>query len=383
MAVAGKSVKTSGMKELRDDIRQKQFRRVYLLFGDEDYLVRQYRRELIRAVCPEDNAMNLNIHRDDTLDWNAVQDEILSMPFFAERRMVVLDDTKLFMAGRKKSSGAEESRDADSKDDMAQETGAADDNGGNLSAAIAQFLTNIPESTVVLFTERPDERKAGGQKGKSSVDKRGRLYKAVVKQGLAVEFTSPDEGMLRKWVLGKLGEKKIRITQSTLDAFLMMTGTDMSHINTECEKIISYAGEGGVIRREDLMSLTSEILEGKIFRMLDMISQRDIRGALDLYDDLLALKESETKILILLMRQFAQLFQVRSILDSGGSVLRVTQELGLSRWQAEKAVRQAAGFSSDNLRGILEECASMQEKIQSGHMDKRLGLEMLILRCAG
>ena len=349
MAVAGKSVKTSGMKELRDDIRQKQFRRVYLLFGDEDYLVRQYRRELIRAVCPEDNAMNLNIHRDDTLDWNAVQDEILSMPFFAE----------------------------------AQETGAADDNGGNLSAAIAQFLTNIPESTVVLFTECPDERKAGGQKGKSSGDKRGRLYKAVVKQGLAVEFTSPDEGMLRKWVLGKLGEKKIRITQSTLDAFLMMTGTDMSHINTECEKIISYAGEGGVIRREDLMSLTSEILEGKIFRMLDMISQRDIRGALDLYDDLLALKESETKILILLMRQFAQLFQVRSILDSGGSVLRVTQELGLSRWQAEKAVRQAAGFSSDNLRGILEECASMQEKIQSGHMDKRLGLEMLILRCAG
>ena len=51
MARAVKKEKPSGAKELREDIRQKHFRRVYLLYGEEEYLVRQYRQELIKAVC--------------------------------------------------------------------------------------------------------------------------------------------------------------------------------------------------------------------------------------------------------------------------------------------------------------------------------------------
>jgi DNA polymerase-3 subunit delta len=242
MARAVKKEKPSGAKELREDIRQKHFRRVYLLYGEEEYLVRQYRQELIKAVCGEEDSMNLNIHRDDHLDWSTIQDEILSMPFFAQYRMVVLDDTKLFLSGRKTDSGAkeeaEEAGDAiGDMSDSAEERNGSDDAG--LSAAIASFLPRIPETTVVLFTERPDEKKPGGQKGKSSVDRRGKLFKSVAKCGLAAEFSTPDEQELRKWVLGKLGAEKIRITQETLNVFFSMTGTDMSHIHTETQKLIN------------------------------------------------------------------------------------------------------------------------------------------------
>ena len=69
MAGKGKQAKASGMQQVREDIRQKTFRRVYLFYGDEAYLVRQYRGELIRAVCPEEGSMNLNIHREEHPDW--------------------------------------------------------------------------------------------------------------------------------------------------------------------------------------------------------------------------------------------------------------------------------------------------------------------------
>lgn len=369
----------SDMKALQEDIRLKKFRRVYLLYGEEEYLVQQYRRELIRAVCGDGDSMNLNIHREDHLDWNTVQDEILSLPFFAEYRMVVLDDTKLFRPGRKTGGGA---------GDFAEENGAEpepDSGGGSeadLSAAVAQFLPGIPDSTVVLFTEHADEKKPGGQKGKTAVDKRSRLFKAVGKCGLAVSFSTPDEPVLRKWVLAKLGAEKIRITNETLDTFLSMTGTDMSHISTETQKLISCAGYGGIIRTEDVKELTSEILESRIFRMLDLLSLGDRRGALDLYDDLLQVKEPPVKILILIMRQFDQLMLVRSILDDGGSIGRVMEELGTGRWQADKAMRQAAGFSLASLRRMVEECVRMQERAQSGQIDMRLGLELLIMKSA-
>ena len=103
MAAAGKKeLSSEEMNTLIEDIRQKRFRRVYLFYGEEEYLVQQYRKELIRAVCGEEDSMNLNIHLSGILDWNAVQDEILSMPFFFSFLRVVLDDRKLFCAGREK-----------------------------------------------------------------------------------------------------------------------------------------------------------------------------------------------------------------------------------------------------------------------------------------
>ena len=388
MAGSGKKEKPSGTKELQEDIRSNQFRRVYLLYGEEEYLVRQNRQKLIRAVTGEGDSMNLNIHRDDHLDWSAVQDEILSMPFFAPFRMVVLDDTGLFCADRKSGSGTKAepgSGDEDAPSDTpGPEPEETDAGGSTLSAQVASFLSRIPETTVVLFTERPDEKKADGQKTKTSVDRRGKLFRAVSKYGLAVEYRAPDEQTIQKWVLGKIGAEKVRITQDALETFLSMTGTDMSHISAETEKLISCAGPGGVVRREDVEALTSEILEGKIFRMLDLIAQHDRKGALDLYNDLLLIKEKPIKIYYLLVRQLEQLFLAATILKEGGSWSGVMEGLGLGqKWQVEKIIRQARGFSLTSLRYALEECARIQEKAQSGHLDMRLGLEMLILKCSG
>ncbi len=388
MAKPKKDLNTSGMNELREDIKNKKFRRVYLLYGSEDYLVGQYRKQLIEAVCGDNTTMNLNIHRDENLDWGQLQDEILSMPFFAEYRMVVLDDTKLFMAKKKASSKEENTEDVQvdaSGQDAApdNEADGAGADSGELAAMLTAFIPKIPETCVVVFTEQPDEVKPGGQKGKSSVDKRSAMYKAVAKCGLAVEFSPPDEEMLRKWVFSRLSAEKIQITSGAVETFMRMVGNNMSHISTETEKLISYAGHGGSIHTEDVRALTSEILEGKIFRMLDLISQHDRKGALELYDDLLQLKESPTKILILMMRQIDKLLLVRSILDNGGSIARVMEALGQSRWQADNAIRQARGFSRAALRETVEEGTKMQEKAQSGQIDMRLGLEILILKFTG
>ncbi len=382
-----KDLKTSGINELRDDIKNKSFRRVYLLYGAEDYLVTQYRRALIDAVCGDNATMNLNIHRDEKLDWGQLQDEILSMPFFAEHRMVVLDDTKLFMMKKKASAkddgenpeSPQTDTDAHSEEDTAALESEEED-AGKLSAAIAAFIPNIPETCVVVFTELPDEIKANGEKGKTHVDKRNKLYKAIAKYGLAVDFSAPDDKMLRSWIISKLGKEKIQIRPDTLDLFIRMVGNNMSHISTETEKLVSYAGRGGTIRTEDVEALTSELLEGKIFRMLDLLSQHDRTGALELYDDLIRIKEPPVKILIMLVKQIDKLLLVRSILDDGGSADRVMTVLGQSSWQAGNLIRQARRFSTSQLREAVEEGVRMQEKAQTGQIDMRLGLELLILR---
>ena len=97
-----------GLILLREDIANRSFRKVYLLYGEEDYLVQQYKHALIDAVAAPGDSMNLNIHRSESLDWGQLQDEILSMPFFADHRMVVLEDTRLFMSRKTGKGGSQD-----------------------------------------------------------------------------------------------------------------------------------------------------------------------------------------------------------------------------------------------------------------------------------
>ena len=369
MAGAKQKAENQGMILLRKDIADNTFRKVYLLFGDEDYLVRQYRNELIRAVIGSEDSMNLNIHRSESLDWGVIQDEIMSMPFFAEHRMVVLEDTRLFMS-RKAAKDAEA---ADSGESSGDE---------DLAAKVAAFIPKIPDSTVVLFVEQPDEKKAGGKKGRISVDKRGKLYKAVSKTGLAAEFGSMDTQSLSRWVAGRLAGEKIRITSGAMERFLQMTGNDMSHINTETQKLISYAGEGGVIHLNDVEAITSEILEGRVFRMIDLIARHECAAALSLYSDLLKLRESPGMIFALIMKQYDRMMLAKDIMERGGGIPQIMSELKLADWQARQLMGQSRYYTLEQVRRLTEECVRIRQLVQSGRMEEQLATELVIIKCS-
>lgn len=385
MAGTKRTSENQGILLLRKDIADQTFRRVYLLFGDEDYLVRQYKHELIRAVIGSEDSMNLNIHRSESLDWGVIQDEIMSMPFFADHRMVVLEDTGLFMS-RKSSKAAQ--NDADEvQEDEAEETSSGEEDASlaaaaDLSAQVAAFIPKIPESTVVLFTERPDEIKAGGRKGRVSVDKRGKLYKVVSKAGLAAEFEAQNAQSLSRWVAGKLAGEKIRITSGAMERFLQMTGNDMSHINTETQKLISYAGPGGVIHVADVEAITSEILEGKVFRMIDLITRHECAAALNLYYDLLQLRESPSMIFALIMKQYDRMMLAKDIMVRGGGIPQIMSGLKLADWQARQLMNQARYYTMQQVRDLTEECVRMRQLVQSGRMGEQLAVELIIVKCS-
>ena len=46
------------MKTIDEDIKTGQFKKVYLLYGEEDYLKKQYRDKLTKALMNEGDQMN-------------------------------------------------------------------------------------------------------------------------------------------------------------------------------------------------------------------------------------------------------------------------------------------------------------------------------------
>ncbi len=322
------------MRTVLEDIKNNNYKQVYLLYGDEAYLRNQYRQKLLSALVPEGDTMNLHVYEDTDVPVKEVIDLAETMPFFAERRIIAIKDSGLFKKG---------------------------------GEDLAEYIGGMPESTVFIFAEK-------------EVDKRSKLFKTVKDKGRAVEFPTQDENTLQKWILGILKKENKNITQQTLLFLLEKTGTDMENISSELEKLICYTMGRDVITSEDVENVCTTRVTSQIFEMVGAVAEKKQKKALDLYYDLLTLKEPPMRILFLIARQFNMLLQVRELRKKGADNRQIGEKVGLPPFIAGKYVTQAQGFSTEELRRAIEECVAAEEAVKTGRMNDVMSVEILIVK---
>lgn len=74
------------LKNIQEDIKTGKFKQAYLLYGEEAYLKQQYKRNLVKALNPDDDTMNFTRYEGKGIDVRELLSLCDTMPFFAERR---------------------------------------------------------------------------------------------------------------------------------------------------------------------------------------------------------------------------------------------------------------------------------------------------------
>lgn len=322
------------MKMLAEDIKNGSFKSSYLLYGEEAYLRTQYKNRLKNALADPSDTMNFSRFDGKGIDPAEIISLAETLPFFAERRLILIEDSGFFK---------------------------------NKCDELADYLPNMPDTTCLLFVE-------------TEVDKRNRLYKAVQKYGRVTEFQLQDERTLMKWILGTLKKENKKITESTLQLFLERTGSDMENIHMELEKLLSYTIGREVITSEDVEEICTMQTTGQIFEMIRAIAEKKQRLALDLYYDLLALKEPPMRILFLIARQFNQLLLVKSLTAKGMDRASVASKAQIAPFIAGRLMTQARSFTMQQLRNAVQDCVDAEEAVKTGRMTDVLSVEILIVK---
>ena len=165
--------------------------------------------------------------------------------------------------------------------------------------------------------------------------------------------------------------------------YLGPAGNDMENIGAELEKLISYTLGRDVIEKKDMDAICTPQIANRIFDMIAAIANRKTRQAMDLYEDLLTLKEPPMRILFLIGRQFSLLVQVKELRAKGYDNRRIGEKTGLHGFIAGKYVNQSSRFEMDVLKEALTDCVKTDEAGKNGRMNDRLGVEMLIVRYSG
>lgn len=174
-----------------------------------------------------------------------------------------------------------------------------------------------------------------------------------------------------------------RITQNDLQFFQQRVGSDMENISRELEKLFCYTMGRDVITAADIEAVCTRQIGNQIFDMVEAIAMRRQKQALDLYYDLLTLKEPPMRILFLIARQFNLLMQVRQLKRKGLDEKQIAEKTGLRSFVVRKYVSQSARFTWEELKEALTACVETEEAVKTGQMNDRMSVELLIIAYSG
>lgn len=322
------------MLTIQNDIKDNRLKNVYLLYGEERYLVLQYRDKLLNAMGATGDEMNFSRFEGNGISASEVIDLAETLPFFADYRTILIVNSKWFKTANE---------------------------------YFCDFMKKAPETTRFIFVEE-------------EVDRRNKLFKLVNEKGRAVEFKTQNEQILRKWILGRVGKENKQITTAAMELFLEKTGTDMNNIATELEKLFCYTADRSEIHEGDVEAVVTKRMGNHIFDMISAIGQRQQARALNLYYELLAQKEPPMKILSLLARQFNSLLEIKELRKKGYDSHGIEKKMNIASFLVNKYAKQAAMFSVEELKQAVSDAAATDQNVKSGKIVDRLAVELLIVR---
>ena len=321
------------MQTLNQDIKEKSFKKIYLLYGDEPFLVGNYKKKLREAITGGDT-MNFNYFEGKNPDVREIISLADTMPFFADRRLILVDGSGFFKSAQEE---------------------------------LAAYLPQMPDTTCLVFAE-------------SEVDKRNRLYKRVKELGYAAELNKQDTAQLMRWAAGILGRDGRKISRPVMEYFLERTGDDMENIRMELEKLVCYTMGRDVITKEDVDAVGTVHVTSRVFDMVAAIVAGNTKKAMDLYEDLLTLKEPPMRILFLIARQFNQLLQIKELTAAGKDKGAMASALKVPPFAVGKLTAQARAFTRDQILSWVTLCVETEEAVKTGRLSDRLAVELLIAR---
>lgn len=322
------------MKSIQEDIKTGNYKQAYLFFGEETYLKQQYKQKLLSALNPEGDTMNFSRYEGKGIQVREVIDLCETMPFFAEYRVILVENSGFFK---------------------------------NKCEELADYMKELPDYVRLLFVE-------------SEVDKRSRMYKAVKNCGRIVEFARQDEKSLMRWAAGILGREGRKITQRDMELLLTKTGTDMGNLRMELEKLITYTMGRDVVTAKDIEDVCTTQTANKIFDMVRFVTERNQKRALELYYDLLTLREPPMRILFLLAKQFRQLLLTKKLTAEGISGQELSSRLGVPSFVVRNLSSCARAYTVEELEGAVKDFVDAEEAVKNGQLGDVLSVELLIVK---
>lgn len=349
-------------QRLGADIKAGNLARLYLLYGEEDFLIRMYTEKLIAlAVPPEDRELNFRRYslvpgadkgskEDAPPGVDELSDFVDSMPFFAERKCVLLNNF-----------------DPDTLDK------------GDFEAYL-ELLSSVPETSVVIITRENTEGDPKKFRDKLAKAKMKKLIETADKCGIVCELCQFTEAKLEGMAISKCRRAGCELSNENAAYLSGCVGGSLSLLQTEIEKLCGYR-QSGEITRADIDALVPKVVEADVYQLADELTSGRVGNALDMMRSLFVKRVEPIVIMAALSSHFVDLYRAKLGLSRKKSYSDAAAALNYGR--RSFVMRNAYGTAKKLSEEYLADCVAVLYKanklLNSSKTDSRTIIEQAIV----
>ena len=299
-------------------------------------------------VAPEDQDLNVGrFNMEEVSIQTAIQDAE-SVPFFGERRLVLVDNPSFFTGEKEKKS--------------------MDHQLERLQA----YLENPMESSVMVFFAPYDK-----------LDQRKKIVKQLKKVAVLLDASELTERDVKQYIQDSLRNHQYSIQEEALETLLVKTQYSLTNSMKELDKLTIASIDTKMIPLELVESLVAKTLEQNIFELGESILKKEGVKALQIYHDMLLQKEDPLKMNAILLGQFRLLLQVSYLKREGYQEPEIQKTLGVHPYRVKIALQQSRRFGLPLLEKAFMQLVDTEYALKTSVGIKEMQLEWFILQfCA-
>ena len=305
---------------------------VYLLYGTKNFQI----EEEIKKISKNIDEMNISKYDLNNDLLSLALEDAKTISLFGDKKIVIVDNANMFTGTTSKDS-----------------------------EEIENYLNQINENTILIFIVHNDK-----------LDSRKKITKLIKEKGKIKEFNDELDSvsLVRKLF------KNYNIEYNTIRLLIDRVGNNPLILQNEINKIKIYKDNDKNITNEDILNLTTKLIEIDIFKLIDYIVKNDKEKALELYYEMLKMNEEPIKIVVILANQFRIMYQSKELLKKGYSEKDIASILKIHPYRVKLAIQNSRNYTSETLLKYLNDLANIDIGIKTGTLNKDLALELFILK---
>ena len=324
---------------------------ILVLTGEDVGQFEWLKKDILKKIGYDPSDLNYSYFDMKEASYAEVELDLVSLPFFADEKIVILDHLLDLTTAKKRNLTDE---------DLKQ---------------FENYLGNPSESTrLVIFAE-------------GKLDSKRRLVKLLKRDAQIIEATTPKEQDLKRYFSGQAQELSLQFVGDSLDQLLLKSGYDFGELQKNLALLQAYK-EDGQITLQDIEEVVPKSLQDNIFDLTQMILKRQIDQARNLVKDLRLQGEDEIKLIAILLGQFRMFSQVKIFSEEGQSESQIVANLSdlsgrkVNPYQVKFALRDSRRLSLSFLKQAMMTFIEADYAIKSGTYEKDYLFDLALLKVA-
>lgn len=314
---------------------------IYLFTGTSEIFIKNRMNRIIQSF----NKYEYTIIKYDmeTTSLSTVLSDAITVPFLEELKIIILKNPKFLT----KSATS-------TKDEI---------------KAMLKYLKSPCDSTLLIIDAT-----------NTVINQSNEIYKMLKNVARIIDYPDPEEIELKGWIVRSFDANGIDIKDDALTLLLEYIGDDQARLSQEIDKLSSYVGKGGTIRKEDIKLLVPKNINNEIYLLIKAIINHDLALTNQIYDNLITHTKDSLSIFSLISSKFKELLSTYRLLKYGYSQSDIAKFYNVSTGKAYYIVQEARAFKLSDLEFYIDKLAELDYQIKSGKLDKTIGLELLLLK---